>query len=136
VGCSTCGKSARFAKPGGAPRNPIILGESNDEPAQAVTFTVDYEVTSDLKVSAGEYRYVSGTGVDDAVEKGDLTRGFPQRQQRARQQQRPRPTPRWYVESDRGSFVGFSSRPAADRYAKTTGKVVLTKDEVLKGESS
>lgn len=135
MGCSTCGKNARTAKPGGSPSNPIILGESNDEAAQVVTFTAEYEAGA-LTVPEGDYRYVSGDGIAAALESGAVVKGFPQRHRRQpRVRQRPKQEARWFVESDAGSYVGFTSNPAARRFANATGKVVLTKAQVLEGSA-
>jgi len=124
--CSTCGKSAA-ALPGTAPRNAIVLGEANDSTAQPATFLVDYG-----NARAGQHKYVTGDGVDAAIADGTIQIGYrPQPNATPHRNPIVKASPEWYVKTGKDKWVGFTSKPAADRYAKTVSSVVLTRDEVL-----
>jgi len=125
--CSSCGKSAARL-PGVAPSNPIVFGEVNDATPQPATFLQNYG-----RARAGHSRFVTGADVDRAVADGIISVGY----DRATpvQAARPKPVlksnPEWYVKTGNNKWVGFSSKPAADRYAKTIRSEVLTRADVL-----
>jgi len=130
--CSSCGggRAARLRIQGSAPGNPIVLGEPNGQAAQPATFLVDHP-----NAKNGQYRCVSGDGVSQAVVDGLITLGYETRGGAASVGRRPKATdksaPSFYVKTARNRWVGFHSRPAAERYATTVGAIVQTRNEVL-----
>jgi hypothetical protein len=126
--CSSCGQ--RAAKlPGAKPRNAIVLGEANDATPQPATFLVNH-----ANAMAGHTKYVTGSGVEDAVADGTIRIGYvrPTQVSRSAKLASNAPdAPRWYVKTGSNKWVGFKVKAAADRYARTKDTIVLTRDEVL-----
>lgn len=124
--CSSCGQKSR-GLPGATSAKPIIFGDPDGGPAQPATFLKDHP-----NAKAGQYKYVSGTGVQDAVDAGDIAIGYKPNPPRApRQIPALSSAPDWYVKTGNNRWVGFKTKPAAERYAKTVNGVVVTRDEVL-----
>ena len=128
--CSTCGKSAA-SLPGAAPSNAIVFGAANDSTPQPATFLKNH-----AKSPAGKHKYVTGDGVEAAIADGTIQIGY-RTQPVTTPHRKPavKASPEWYVKTGGEKWVGFASKPAADRYAKTVGSVVLTRDEVLGQQS-
>lgn len=112
------------------PRSPIVFGDADGRPSQPATFKQAHG-----PAKPGQYLYVAGSGVEEAVEAGVLEIGYRPHGGRAVQhasKPTPKPaSPEFYVATGRNRWVGFKTRPAAERYAKTIDAEVLTKDEVL-----
>jgi hypothetical protein len=124
--CSSCGKKSR-GLPGATSQNAIVLGDANGEPAQPATF-----LTAHPNAAVGDYKYVTGTGVTAAVDAGDIRLGY---QQYPTSTTAPAPTlsptPEWYVQTGVKRWIGFRTRAAAERYARTISGTVITREEVL-----
>ena len=116
--CSSCGgaRAARIA--GGSPATAIVIGEDDGSAPQPATFLQDYPPAKE-----GEYKYVKGDGVDQAVEDGVITLTYVQKLGSTY------PYP-YYVNGR-----GFTSRSSAERYAGATGGTVQTRDELLAAQS-
>ncbi len=129
--CSSCGgKTSKL--PGSTPRNPVVFGKKDGRAAQPATFLIDH-----AGVTAGSYKYVSGDGVEQAVEDGTVTIGYGRPKSRvARAAPVLKDSPVAYVKTGSNKWVGFKSVALAERYAAQVGGVVQTRDEVLasKGE--
>lgn len=131
MGCSTCGGAKKSAIPGGTSAKPIILGEPNGLPAQVATFLKEHDGVP----SSAPYRYVSGDGVEQAVEDGLIALGWQVKKKRAaRKPKDETPTPEYYVQIGRNRWVGFRSEQKAEVYAKATGGVVVKHDEIIGSE--
>lgn len=126
--CSTCGKKAATL-PGAKPSNPIVFGEANDATPQPATFLQNYG-----RARAGHSRFVTGADVERAIEDGIIQIGYrpPTAVRPVRPVRALASNPDWYVKTGNNKWVGFKAKPAADRYAKTTGGTVQTREEVLK----
>lgn len=127
--CSSCGQKAR-GLPGATSRNPIVLGDPNGQPSQPATFNIKHP-----NADVGQYKYVSGDGIQAAVENGDISIGYQQAPARpARVVPSNADAPDWYVRVGNNRWVGFKTRAAAERYAKTVNGTVATRDQVLRVE--
>lgn len=125
--CSSCGKAAAALRaPGASPRNALVIGDANGKSAQPATFLVDTD-----QAPAGKYLYVTGDGVDAAVEAGTIALGYqPRRAAKAAAPAREPSTPQWYVQIGRNRWRGFANKNAAERFAASVGETVKTRDEV------
>lgn len=131
--CSSCGGGkASLRIPGATQRNPIVFGAANSAPSEPAEFLVEHE-----HAAAGKTKFVTGTGVQAAVEEGLIKRaGY---QPRAAKVKRVAPTPvahKWFVKIGRGNWKGHHSKQAAERMARVFGEPVLTYDEVLKAKGA
>lgn len=131
MGCSSCGGNRRSRTPGGTPDNAIVLGDPDGSTAQPATFLVETD-----EVKKGKYKFVTGTGVDQAVEEGTIRLGFDQPTIRRKPRRNPADDPQFYVQTGRNKWVGFASESAAARYAKANSTEVLTRDQVLAAGSA
>jgi hypothetical protein len=107
-----------------------VIGDADGGTAQPATFLVDAH-----GATTGQYKYVSGSGVDDAVAEGTIRLGYSQPTLRRAPQRVAANDPEFYVPVGANKWVGFSSRAAAERYAATTGSAVKTRDDVLGGDA-
>lgn len=125
--CSSCGgkKSARL--PGSTSANPIILGEPNESRAQLATFNVKHQYAR-----IGDYKHVGGSGVDEAVANGDITMGYQPQQRSNPAPRRVSEAPEWYVQIGANRWVGFKKQASAQKYADSSGGVVVARSEILK----
>lgn len=80
--------------------------------------------------------YVSGDGVEQAVEDGKITLQYKPRAvaPRPRARKTNDTVPPFYVKTGRNKWVGFKSKAAAERYATSVSGTVLTREEVLKSQ--
>lgn len=123
--CSSCGgKAAALRVPGGSPNTPLVIGAIDGRPAQPVTLLEDI-----APQKAGRYIYVTGDGVQQAIDDGRMVRGYDQKLRRAKQQSTSSKPP-FYVQTAKDKWVGFRNKPAADLYAQSIGGVVITREEL------
>jgi len=131
--CSSCGKKAAARlRPGGAPQNPILFGNKDNRPAQPATLLVGLPHTP-----IDTYVYVSGDGVESAVEGGEIVLGYKPSgavKGTSRRKTSPSDPAPFYVKTGRNKWYGFKVRAAAERYAKSVGAEVLTREEVVNAQ--
>ncbi len=120
--CSSCGGKAKARLPGASAGHPVLFGEADGRPAQPVTVLV-----SGNGLEAGRYLYAAGDGVEQAVADGKIKLGYDTA--RRSTPTKPKATP-FYVQTAPGRWIGFKNLPAAERYAKTIGSKVQTRDEI------
>lgn len=127
MGCSTCGgKNKGVRTPGGTARNPILFGDADGRAPQVATFLMEYPPDA----SRGQYRYVAGAGVEQAIEDGIIVRGYANAPTAATQAA-PKPPPSYYVVIGKNQWIGFHNREAAERYAKIRGATVETVETIV-----
>ena len=127
--CSSCGgKAARL--PGATPKLPIVFGSPDSRPAQPATFLVDHP-----PVKAGEYKYVGGDGVEQAVEDQVIQIGYG-RPVRSATVPRLAESPAVYVKIGSNKWVGFKSQALAEQYAASVGGIVQTREQVLQSRGT
>ena len=112
--------------PGSVPKNPIVLGNPDNRPAQPATLLVDMG-----KMRAGRPVFVSGDGVEQAALDGQIRMGTTPLPATQKAVTAPNPPPPYYVQTEPTKYVGFKNIAAAERYAKTVGGTVFTRAEVL-----
>ena len=124
-----CGGTSS-ALPGATTKSAIVLGNPDGRAAQPAVFQVDHKGIA----KKGDPKFVTGTGVEQAVADGIITVGL----------RKPAVTPRRGPAITRGGtvlpyqvsigtkkWVGFTTRAAAERYARTRGVEVQSKDDVI-----
>ena len=113
--------------------NPVVFGDEDGTEPRRAKFLVG---TPSQAVDG--IAWVTGSGVDKAVEGGEITFDIPVRFQPRRRRSAWRPSssstlPFW-VEIEAGLWHGFRSEVKAREFAAVKGVVVLSRDEVLRIE--
>lgn len=132
--CVKCGQKAAARIPGGAPSNPLVMGEDNGRAAMSVVLLQDYDDGTRIhKAGRNRRKWVTGSGLEEAVADGLMSIDeVAQPVTKVMRTPAPKrnPLPYWVQEPNTGSFSGWPTLKQAESRAKRVGQSVLTYTEV------